>query len=443
MSKELMIAAATGKLEEVIRLLSLPDVNINFRCLTASIGYGKSPTTPLVAAMVGGHWKVAQLLIQRGARLELPSGEYLHEQVYSNAYVYGIAPLDAYDVDTVKMMLARVQTLNPVFQGFGSPNVVCYLSKNKDKKIARVSPLFHEAILRNDVPTISEIQKFKLDPPFSLETMTQYIANRTITVKEAFAANKAIDELVQNEFILRSVGDDIKQLLSKSVKFELALDIFPAPLKTYLQQSSRSTLHELFSELLYLLFPEEKLSLYSVDSAVFKNRDTSKLSKTVEELRAWQDPVRLRMLLDMDQTILMMRFHACSSNTRDNQHRAAELLAEILLFHSADVIMVNNKEEPLLNEQQQHLFLKIIDMLYSLTNMEKLLLSLTNQQNAEISAIKQQCQQMEEKFEKSMQEEAKRTKNIESKLDRLTALLLSEKNDVEALPKRTKDGLFK
>ena len=448
MSKELINAAVAGNVNRITILLDNPDIDINYLDIHDSVD-GTYQITPLVAALRHGKWEVAKLLIERGAKLEKPDhDQYKYEEWYAYPFIYGCTlSCSKYhnkghvlDVAILKLMLARVRVLNPDF-GTGQ-DAIDYLSKQRPSYILY---FFHEAILRYDIKTIESIYQNKLNPELSLATMTQYIAGRTITANDAIAVKKAIDWLVEREHILRDTGDQIKGLINKNVKFVVALDVFPNELRNYLRQlPAKGSLSSHLAELFYKLYPEEGLVPYPLDSQLMSTIDRTDVTRTDDELRDWQDPSRVKWLVAMDQTKLLMLFYVCVENTRENKNRCAEILAEIVFNHSSESVLIDGKQQELLNEADQRVFILLLNRLYSLTETEKLALNLAYEMQLEVSVVKARCNNLEvdnEEFKADI-------KAMKEVLAQLSALLLDKDNAVQSkvgrdnLIKKHRSGLF-
>lgn len=431
MSNELILAAAAGNLDKINRLLDTPGIDINHAGIPLEmVDETRFPISALTAAIWHQQWEVAKLLIQRGANIETDDPTaYSHLETSVGPYIQCYLDFRVVDTSLLKMILAKVKVLNPFVIVGPSPReklvqriqrVCADVSNIKnlvETKLAN-SLLFHEAVLRNDTSAISDFLTGNSIPHMNRETMTDYVAGRAISPSMALAASEAIDSLKLHK--LGNDSEEIKKFLN-DISFVLSVKIFPAPLKKYLQLVTPGKLSDLYAELVYLLFPEEKLIPYSVESTLFKHEDLSKLEKSPDELKSWQNPQRLALLCDMDMTTLLMCFHASTSSTREMNCRAAELLAEILLHH-----------DTVLNKSQQQYLVGLLNKLYALSDTERLALTLAKQQQTQITALQQKCDAMENTIEKQ-------TQLIDGKLERLLCLLASEKE----VAKKTEIGFFK
>jgi len=388
MSQQLINAAANGNMPEVLRLLSQPNTNINF------VGDGVVPpnhrtkVTALSVAIINRKWDMARFLIAQGANASDPTcTSYEYERVYLTPYL-AATTLDRMDATIFKLLLAKVQILNPSFAGWGHFTVAGFLTSHSKSEL--YTALYHEAILRNDQRTIEELIASKLNIIVNAQSFSDYLKTRTVTTQDAFYATKTINMLIDKNIIFKSVGENIKSIIGKDVKFELKLDAFPEALKPHLQKPSERPLLDLFCDLQAWLYPEERLPHISVDSDLFQRMGNDSSDASFEAIRGRQNIIHLRSLLNLDQASILMRLNNCSSETGENP--AALLLAEILLHHSDTKIQTASAKEgePLLSVKQQSICLTVLNALYTLTNLEKLLLGVSRQQSVSLSELSQQ-----------------------------------------------------
>ncbi len=390
MSQQLINAAANGNMPEVLRLLSQPNTNINFVGDGAVPSSSRTKVTALSVAIANRKWDMARFLIAQGANVSDPTCEsYEYAAVFSAPYLVATT-LDNMDASIFKLLLAKVQILNPSFSGWGHCTVARFLISQSKGNSHLGALLYHEAILRHDVRTIEELIASKLAFTINAQSFSDYLKTRTVTTQDAFFATKTINMLIDKNIILKSVGENIKTIVSKDVKFELKLDGFPEALKPHLQKPSQRSLVDLFCDLQAWLYPEERLPHVSVDSDLFRRMGNDSPGASAEAIRGRQNIIHLRSLLNLDQASILMRLNSCTSETGENP--AALLLAEILLHHSDIKIQTETAKdgEPLLNVKQQSACLTVLNTLYSLTNLEKLLLGVSRQQSVSLAELSQQ-----------------------------------------------------
>ncbi len=311
---------------------------------------------------------------------------------------------------------------------------------NQIPKIAglneRLNLLFHEAIVRSDRPFMDAFVTQRIQGAFSVASFERYLQLRNrFTPSDAEATKLGLEFLLSTSVISDAMCLELLKVMSKYAKFEMSISVLPAEIRSHVEKPSNRNLLQLYCEFLSQINPS--FPAYHVDSEVGQHLECN-ISK--DELRRFQDVTTLRQTLaKLDTSTLLAKFCKAANDLKEDKNPAAVLLAEILLYHANDKIVVDGKEEKFLSVELVQTGVILLNRLYKLSPTEQLYL-------AAIRDMQTVQEEQGEKLQETKQEVIELRWELKETQSLLKELLseLRQKRTQEAedqKPKRAHNGL--
>lgn len=454
----LVAAVAAGKIDEVNQLLETgididaqepSPVESNF---FYTIIHKGDLITPLSTALLTKQWAIAQLLLNRGAKVMIGESlyQYNRHDFVANPYLCALFA-ESWDQQTLAQLLSKTPKLFLMTYGLGALNIVHFMYfimsdvKHSVEEIPeiheRILFLAHEALLRSDKEILAAFF-FKERIKYSSSSFEKYLKLRKqFTRDEAKSAIAGLDFLLSRDAITGPSAVEIKETLMKFSTSELNIDALPVELENEVAKPSQRNLSDLFCELLHYLNPS--LPAFSVDSEIGK---TTKYNLPVEEIRRLQDVKNFRDLLTQaDSTTLLTKIAKCSNKLKESQNPATILITEILLHHAKDKIKVDGKEEMFLNEEQVKAGIELLKQFYSLSTTEKLFLTMMKDQQVRMEESKAETRELRSEVSELKAQLKKANESIEgltSLIKQIHLAVTPKTESTEEITSVAKPGLF-
>jgi len=300
------------------------------------------------------------------------------------------------DLPFIKSIIKKTKNLNAAGYWRNSGNEMNLMSalsmlennlgKQNDLSHTQISPLYQmlacEAILRNDIVLIK---------CFLSREISHYLQNTDEFIKYAQDTYFNADEI-------KLISDLINMLYKEKKKIQRVLlfimsenneirermetfTILPYELKQACTKKPYDTLDHLFSEFLYLLHPEKKLTPLSVRNRHFEIFLHDQSEDEISEISSLQNPFNLRELIS--RPVELQRLLGLTI-TNGHYSPAAVLLAQILFFKWDEKIEVKKDNltitEPLLDDELKIQCEKILYDIYQLKPDTLLMFSMQRHQ---------------------------------------------------------------
>lgn len=427
----LINAAWNGETEEVVRLASDPEVDIDF------IGFFSNPENPyneyhsaISAAFIRKHSQIVLFLLQQKAKVDQPSSGYYYLFTAFQS-ILSIACVKPSDLNLFKPLLRATKMPNHEFNGWhGNGSLIKFLiTRERDltDKSQRISLFFHELVLRNDTKSIHEFLTLDRTIHFDVLSCQEYLIDIELTTEQAFRAAKGINYLAEIEFISKDTCRQILDMIGAKTKYTLELEAFPLALQKSLSIQSKRSLHELSAELQHWLLPDEGLPPGLIDSVIVK-ATSDHSDEELKTIRKLQSPKMLRQYAELDPSEFLTMLYDSISPKGENP--AAELLAEILMYHKKDLL---DDGKPLFDSEQEKKYFLILKRLYNLTESEKLTLISHRKHREEVRELKYENAVLKNELD----DNKAKMKDLEAKFDALQKLVMklsTPRDDMNTTP---------
>jgi hypothetical protein len=252
---------------------------------------------------------------------------------------------------------------------------------------------FLEMMLRNHHSALMQMNRCQLITIITSGDFIDYIQGRSFTSEECSILSQTIDYVTGLKILSPQDASDIKKTLRDKLSLK---DRFPDELKPALQKSSGRNLATLFSLLQHLLYPEVNLPATPIDSEAHLAYEHQSFASPAI-IRQYQNILNLRKFLEFthDEALTML----CQCTDMYGKNHAGDLLAEILLYHHEDVIVVDGHEEKLLNEDHLKSGVQLLQNLYSMSRHEKITMGLYHKQAETIATQTEMINSLTEKVD--------------------------------------------
>ena len=444
----LVTAAYDGNTEEVVRLASDPQVDINF------LAYFPKPKKPqpyeydeyhsaLSAALENKHDQIVLFLLQLGAKIDMPaSGHYRYTPCFKT--VLSIACInrkpgseEGVNLSLFKHILRATKVLNHDFSGYcGQGSLVQVLLEKGSIAAAypnsneRLGLIFHEAVLKNETKVIDEFLKHTKSIKFDDASCQAYLIDIDLATEQALRARKGLDYLAEINFITKELSHKIKAIIAAKTKFSLEINEFPIELQQSVAMQSNRTLRELFAEFQHWILPDEGLPSGLADSKMVKTMDLT--DDELKRICSFQDPKRLRQYMEIDPSeFLTMVYDAISPQ---GENPAAILLAQLLMFHKN--VLLDDKK-PLFNETQEQNCFLVLKRLYSLSDAEKLTLISHRKHGEDVRELRYENADLQQQVDVGKA----KIESLEAKVNQLVALVQSMQAQLTQSEQQDKQGM--